>query len=116
MFSTQASSFSYDVDSLLLFRREWPHWLFVIPRYVKFGDSESALRMLEDMIADGVRPDLVSYSTVLACVSRSRIPEICTDIYNLRQNGSLCWVLVVVVFFLRGDGVLRCSLSPEAQV
>lgn len=26
--------------------------------------------MLDDMVADGVRPDLFSYSTVLACVSR----------------------------------------------
>lgn len=26
--------------------------------------------MLDDMVADGVRPDLFSYSTALACVSR----------------------------------------------
>lgn len=38
-------------------------------RYVHTGDSQSALKMLDDMVADGVRPDLFSYSTVLACVS-----------------------------------------------
>ena len=43
--------------------------MYLLPRYVHTGDSQSAFNMLNDMVADGVRPDLFSYSTVLACVS-----------------------------------------------
>ena len=39
-----------------------------LPRYGRNGDWEKALALLEEMQTDGVRPDAVTYGTIVAAV------------------------------------------------
>lgn len=43
-------------------------------RYGRNGDWEKAVALLEEMQTDGVRPDAVTYGTIVAAVSGRRTP------------------------------------------
>lgn len=43
-----------------------------LPRYGRNGDWEKAVALLEEMQTDGIRPDAVTYGTIVAAVSGRR--------------------------------------------